>query len=166
MLNEERRQCADSHPMLPAAAALTSEGDDAMAGATRERSQAGIVQLTYDRSADTLFVRLREAHVMDHEEDVGADRRVLYAGSAPVGLEFRNVHRGISTDNLPETVTPFAVAAASFVRVLLDWNDATSEPASAEGDEENERLAWSRLGLRALARDWDSEADRIYDQLR
>ena len=37
--------------------------------------------------------------------------------------------------------------------------------AMEEDDAGIDRAAWSRLVLRNLARDWDSDADRVYDQL-
>jgi hypothetical protein len=37
--------------------------------------------------------------------------------------------------------------------------------ATEEDDAGVDRAAWSRLVLRNLARDWDSDADRVYDQL-
>ncbi|GEM_PF-1321414 len=51
--------------------------------------------------------------------------------------------------------------------VLVDVRPVDEEaiPSDDEGDADLERAAWSRLSLRSLARDWDSEADRIYDRL-
>jgi hypothetical protein len=37
--------------------------------------------------------------------------------------------------------------------------------ATEEDDAGTNHAAWSRLVLRNLARDWDSDADRVYDQL-
>jgi hypothetical protein len=37
--------------------------------------------------------------------------------------------------------------------------------ATEEDDAGVDRAAWSRVVLRNLARDWDSDADRVYDQL-
>lgn len=37
--------------------------------------------------------------------------------------------------------------------------------ATEEGEAGIDQADWSRLVLRNLARDWDSEADRVYDQL-
>jgi hypothetical protein len=37
--------------------------------------------------------------------------------------------------------------------------------ATEEDDAGTDHAAWSRLVLRNLARDWDSDADRVYDRL-
>lgn len=37
--------------------------------------------------------------------------------------------------------------------------------ATEEDDAGIDRAAWSRLVLRNFARDWDSDADRVYDRL-
>lgn len=51
--------------------------------------------------------------------------------------------------------------------VLVDVRpiDEEATPTVDGGDDGSERADWSRLAMRSLARDWDSEADRIYDRL-
>ena len=51
----------------------------------------------------------------------------------------------------------------------LHLRDGQAVNVAIMATEENEagidQAAWSRLVRRNLARDWDSEADRVYDQL-
>ena len=52
-------------------------------------------------------------------------------------------------------------------RLRLHEGQAVSVDLRATDEEDggSDPAAWSRLVMRNLARDWDSDADRVYDQL-
>lgn len=124
------------------------------------------MRLTYDRTADTAYVRLHDAPSIDHSEALDADRRVDYADGEPVGGEFLHVQRGVRTDGLPTTLLAAASVIGPLAQLLQSIDAPSAQLVVPEADEAGERRMWSRLGLRSLAREWDTEADRLYDRLR
>ena len=68
----------------------------------------------------------------------------------------------------PELRRKIMVAAAERESSIRDYVVAILQRALAEeerGEGRNESAAWTRLATRSFARDWDSDEDRVYDEL-
>jgi hypothetical protein len=80
-----------------------------------------------------------------------------------------NKHRArLSIDVDSELRRQIKIAAAARDLSIRDYvvgiirAAIAAEQASAEA---TERAEWSHLSIRSFARDWESEADRVYDEL-
>ena len=91
------------------------------------------VGLSYDREADTIYVRLRDVPSVEKREDIGDGRLVDYAGGEPVGVEFRHVQRGIRTDALPDILAAVAAIAAAFAALVRSLQDRDAETPPSKG---------------------------------
>ncbi len=101
----------------------------------------GAVGLTYNREADTIYVRLRAVSAVERTDEVGDGRRIDFVGDEPVGLEFLHVRRGIRTDGLTAALAMLAVAAAAFVVATQSLETSPSRPpAPTEADDETAYL--------------------------
>ena len=68
----------------------------------------------------------------------------------------------------PELRRKIKVAAAERESSIRDYVVAILQRALAEeerGEGQSESAAWTRLATRSFARDWDSDEDRVYDEL-
>ena len=60
------------------------------------------MRVELDREADAIYVRLRPG-AYAYGKDLDMERRVDYdAAGHPIGVELRNVSRGVDLDDLPE----------------------------------------------------------------
>ena len=70
----------------------------------------------------------------------------------------------LSLDIEPELHQKIAAVAAAHGVPLHDYI-VTILQRALDADEAGDGVAWARLSARSFARDWDSDADQVYDSL-